>query len=100
MTPPNLDRRDVLRLGLAGAGLVGGGLAMLPLHRSFAQTPAPKSLALADVNRMDKTTFVAAFGDVVEFSPWAAEAACACHSKGPKPARSRWVCGSSRRRSL
>ena len=70
MTPCKSGRRGFLRLA-------GAGLATLPLRGAFAQAPAAKTLALADVNRMDKAAFMAAFGDTVEFSPWAAEAAYA-----------------------
>ena len=60
-------RRDFLRMTLAGAAV-----ASLPLGRALAQ---PAKLTLDEVNRMDLDAFVAAFGDVIEFTPAAAKAA-------------------------
>jgi len=60
-------RRDFLRVGLAGAAAVS-----LPFGQAMAQ---PAKLTLDDVNKMSLDAFVAAFGDVIEFSPAAAQAA-------------------------
>jgi hypothetical protein len=60
-------RRDFLRKMLSWAAL-----AWLPLGRARAQ---PGKLTLDEVNRMDLGAFVAAFGDVIEFTPAAAKGA-------------------------
>src|SRR5580765_3634397 len=60
-------RRDFLRMTLAGAAV-----ASWPLGCALAQ---PGKLTLDEVNRMDLDAFVAAFGDVIEFTPAAAKAA-------------------------
>lgn len=65
----SLGRRDFLRMTLGGA-LAGVGLASLPLGRALAE---PAKLTLEQVNRMDLDAFVAAFGDVIEFTPAAAK---------------------------
>ncbi len=62
-------RRDFFRVGLAGAAAVS-----LPFGRAMAQ---PVKLTLDDVNKMNLDAFVAAFGDVIEFTPAAAKAAFA-----------------------
>jgi 2-oxo-4-hydroxy-4-carboxy-5-ureidoimidazoline decarboxylase len=61
--PPG--RRDFLRMGLAGAAAMS-----LPFGRAMAQ---PAKLTLDDVNKMNLDAFVAAFGDVIEFTPAAAK---------------------------
>ena len=58
-------RRDFLRVGLAGAAAVSP-----PFGRAMAQ---PVKLTLDDVNKMSLDAFVAAFGDVIEFTPAAAK---------------------------
>jgi 2-oxo-4-hydroxy-4-carboxy-5-ureidoimidazoline decarboxylase len=58
-------RRDFLRVGLAGAAAVS-----LPFGWAVAQ---PAKLTLDDVNKMSLDAFVAAFGDVIEFTPAAAK---------------------------
>ena len=62
-------RRDFLRMSLAGAAVVS-----LPLGRTMAQ---PARVTLDEVNRMTLDAFVAAFGDVIEFTPAAAKNAYA-----------------------
>jgi 2-oxo-4-hydroxy-4-carboxy-5-ureidoimidazoline decarboxylase len=69
MMPISTGRRDFLRAGLAGAAF-----ATLPLGAATAQ---PAKLTLDDVNRMTLDAFVAAFGDVIEFTPAAAKSAYA-----------------------
>ena len=64
----SFGRRDFLRMTLAGAA----GMSSLPVGRALAQRA---KLTLDEVNRMDLDTFVAAFGDVIEFTPAAAKAA-------------------------
>lgn len=67
-------RRDFLRMGIAGSAL-----ALLPPALALAE---PAKLALDDVNRMSLDAFVAAFGDVIEFTPAAARNA---YAKRPFP---------------
>lgn len=62
------SRRHLLRIGLAGLAS-----AALPSGEAASQG----TLTLADVNRMDLPTFVAAFGNVYDLSPWVATAAYA-----------------------
>lgn len=73
MAQSALNRRSFCRLAIAGA--IG---AALPLRHGQAQSAAnPKTVTLADVNRMDQATFVATFGDTFELSPWVAKDAYA-----------------------
>ena len=60
-------RRAFLRASLAGAAC-----AVVPFGSAIAQ---PAKLTLDDVNRMSVEAFVAAFGDVIEFTPAAAKSA-------------------------
>lgn len=60
-------RRDFLRTSLVGAAVMS-----LPFGPSIAQSA---KLTLDEVNRMTLDAFVAAFGDVIEFTPAAAKAA-------------------------
>jgi 2-oxo-4-hydroxy-4-carboxy-5-ureidoimidazoline decarboxylase len=62
-------RRGFLRASLAGVVVAG-----LPSGLALAQ---PAKLTLDDVNRMSLDAFVAAFGDVIEFTPAAAKSAYA-----------------------
>jgi 2-oxo-4-hydroxy-4-carboxy-5-ureidoimidazoline decarboxylase len=60
-------RRDFFRAGFAGVACVA-----IPFRFASAQ---PAKLTLDDVNRMSLDAFVAAFGDVIEFTPAAAKSA-------------------------